>query len=135
MARDAKGEGLSPSALRICYRHLVLMAVFLGVQASIVQPAFGGPVPDQFIGRLYTEALGRAPDQGGWTSHTDSAFWQTCNASRLRDKAQEFYGGTEYWGSLGGPGPATTSRSEQGSSHSIVACWRASQTQPAWSGI
>jgi hypothetical protein len=34
-------------------------------------PGSSGVVPSQFIAKMYTEALGRAPDQIGWFLYTD----------------------------------------------------------------
>lgn len=52
--------------------------------------------PGQFIAKLYTEALGRLPDQNAWTS-LQSRFNQSgCQRSTLRAVATSIYTSTEF---------------------------------------
>lgn len=59
-------------------------------------PAGNGAVPAQFIAKLYTEGLGRAPDQASWAA--DVSYFQAngCNASTLSTVGQQVYNSTEF---------------------------------------
>src|SRR6266496_4458360 len=49
-------------------------------------------VPAQFIAKLYTEALGRIPDQGGWQSAVTHFAQNGCGSSSLAA-----YGEAVFW--------------------------------------
>jgi hypothetical protein len=53
-------------------------------------------VPAQFVAKLYSEALGRIPDAGGWTSHLNAVTNRGCNAGTIRDLIREFYTSGEF---------------------------------------
>ena len=55
-----------------------------------------GSVPAQFIAKLYTEGLGRAPDQAGWANFV--SYFQTngCSASTLSTEGEQIYTSTEF---------------------------------------
>ena len=54
--------------------------------------------PSQYISKLYTEALGRAPDQEGWQYHLNYFINRACNASSLSDAAKNIFNSPEYAG-------------------------------------
>jgi hypothetical protein len=53
-------------------------------------------IPSQYIAKLYSEALGRAPDQRGWTSY--SRYFQSngCSAKTLALVGSAFYNSPEF---------------------------------------
>jgi hypothetical protein len=53
-------------------------------------------IPTQYIAKLYTEALGRAPDQTGWSN--DMAYFQTsgCTAASLTTIGESVYNSDEF---------------------------------------
>jgi hypothetical protein len=53
-------------------------------------------VPAQFVAKLYSEALGRAPDPAGWLLHNSSFAANGCSAATLRSAAIAFFGSAEY---------------------------------------
>jgi hypothetical protein len=55
------------------------------------------PVPAQFIGKMYTEALGRAPDYPGWVAYTNKFATEGCTTAKLREVAYTFYTTDEYY--------------------------------------
>jgi hypothetical protein len=57
-------------------------------------------IPTQYIAKLYTEALGRAPDQTGWSR--DVAYFQTkgCTAASLAAIGASVYNSNEFAGDV-----------------------------------
>ncbi|MEM7535405.1 MAG: DUF4214 domain-containing protein [Chloroflexota bacterium] len=53
-------------------------------------------VPGQFIAKMYTEALGRAPDSGGWQSNSNYFAANGCSSSTLRFIGKNIYKSTEF---------------------------------------
>lgn len=55
-------------------------------------------IPAQWIAKIYSEGLGRAPDQGAWTNMT--AFFQSngCSATTLAEKGEQIYLSSEFSG-------------------------------------
>jgi hypothetical protein len=70
----------------------VAVAVPVTAQAAVV--GAGG----QFVAKLYSEALGRAPDPGGWASSTQVIQANDCSAGVLRDLARGVYTSAEFEG-------------------------------------
>jgi hypothetical protein len=83
----------------------LLAAVSLVVPAFVVALA-GAPspagaatvVPSQWIAKVYSEGLGRAPDQGAWANMV--AFFQAngCSATTLAEKGEPIYESSEFTG-------------------------------------
>jgi hypothetical protein len=55
-------------------------------------------VPSQFIAKLYSEVLGRAPDGGGWQAQTNYFLSSGCSQATLSAFASNILGSTEYTG-------------------------------------
>ncbi|MBN1128301.1 MAG: DUF4214 domain-containing protein [Chitinispirillaceae bacterium] len=53
-------------------------------------------IPNQYIAKLYSEALGRAPDQAGWQGWINHFKTNGCTAASLRDAANAFFTSAEY---------------------------------------
>lgn len=53
-------------------------------------------VPAQFIAKLYSEALGRAPDQGGWNAYVGYFAANGCSFTTLRTIGMEFFTSNEF---------------------------------------
>jgi uncharacterized protein DUF4214 len=93
-------------------RSRLLAAVSLAVAAFAVALA-GTPspaaaanvVPSQWIAKIYSEGLGRAPDQAAWNNMV--AFFQSngCSATTLAEKGEPIYESSEFSG-LGYDNPA-----------------------------
>jgi hypothetical protein len=58
--------------------------------AAAVQP------PGQFVAKLYTEALGRAPDAGGWSFYLNSFAAGGCTRDTVQQTARAFYTSPEF---------------------------------------
>lgn len=52
--------------------------------------------PGQFIAKMYTELLGRAPDHYGWKYYLEQIHKQGCSVDTLRDTARSFYLSNEF---------------------------------------
>jgi hypothetical protein len=74
----------------------VLVAALLMSGMTPAQAQTTATVPAQFVAKLYTEALGRAPDQGGWSAGI--AFFEAdgCTAATLAALGQFFYLSPEF---------------------------------------
>lgn len=59
---------------------------------SLIQAA----VPSQFIAKQYTEALGRAPDSGGWQAYTNYFNASGCSQSTLSYMTGQIFSAGEY---------------------------------------
>jgi hypothetical protein len=53
-------------------------------------------VPDAFVARLHTEALGEAPDQDAWSAATSSFHARGCTTATLQEFARRIYTGEDY---------------------------------------
>jgi hypothetical protein len=65
---------------------------------GIAQPAVAAAVPAQFVSKMYTEALGRLPDPGGWTNYLNHFQINGCSANSLRQVTRAFYLSQEFAG-------------------------------------
>ena len=66
-------------------------------------------VPDGFVARLSTEALGHAPDQRAWEAATSYFQEHGCTTATVQEYARRIYTGDEYAGlDLGAPERAIT---------------------------
>jgi hypothetical protein len=53
-------------------------------------------IPTQWIAKMYTEALGRIPDQSGWQNSSNNFSAGSCTAATLKSHGRAFYLSTEY---------------------------------------
>lgn len=72
--------------------------VLAGFLLLLVTPAARAEVPSQFIARMYTEALGRAPDSSGWQLYTNQFLASGCSQATLSALTGNFFGSAEYAG-------------------------------------
>lgn len=70
----------------------------LAIVSSLPASAAPSKVPWQFITRLYTEALGRAPDQNGYQSKVNYFSSAGCNTASITSVVSSVYNSTEYSG-------------------------------------
>lgn len=81
---------------------LVAAAAFTTLAAQAVSaPAAQAAVPGaggQFVAKLYSEALGRAPDSGGWASSVQAITANNCSAAVLRSLVHGVYTSGEFGG-------------------------------------
>jgi hypothetical protein len=89
--------------MRPCSFALALLAVAL-TSLALAAPA-AAVVPTQWIAKMYTEALGRVPDQTGWQNSVDNFNTNGCSASTLQNHGAPFYKSSEFNG-LGYDNPA-----------------------------
>lgn len=75
-------------------RFISYFAAVLAV-ASGATPAQAA-VPAQFVAKLYTEALGRAPDAAGWSSRIQYFIDNSCNSARLALHANDILTSSEF---------------------------------------
>lgn len=83
-----------PRRLLVALNVLAVLAL-----ASSPQPAAAaGVVPTQWIAKVYTEGLGRLPDQTAWQNMV--AYFQTngCSAATLQAKGEPIYNSAEFNG-------------------------------------
>lgn len=69
-----------------------------GAPAAAAATAAKTYVPAQFIAKMYTEALGRIPDQAGWHSATTYFSQNGCGAASLAAWGEAVYSSQEYSG-------------------------------------
>jgi hypothetical protein len=74
---------------------LLLAFVFPGFNSAA---RAANVIPTQFIAKMYTEALGRAPDQNGWTAYVEGFQKKGCTAAELSKVGQSFYNSVEFNG-------------------------------------
>jgi len=83
-------------------RSLAALVLALPLLAGVAVPAAPASaatvVPAQWIAKIYSEGLGRAPDQGAWSSMV--AFFQSdgCSATTLAEKGEPIYLSGEFSG-------------------------------------
>lgn len=75
--------------------HRMLVAFTL-CSISSAFPALAASPPSQFIAKIYTEALGRAPTEQEWESAHYTFRTGAINSTTLRNWAKPIYMGTEY---------------------------------------
>jgi hypothetical protein len=85
-------NALLNSHVSYLYR-LLLFAIIAG--QALPAGAQNG-VPSQFIAKMYTEALGRAPDQLGWSEFADYFRISGCGTRELSLVGQVFYASHEF---------------------------------------
>jgi hypothetical protein len=85
------GSALSSTVLKKIMIKRVLAAWALACVASLSYAS-----PYQFTARLYTEALGRAPDPTGWSQDAIYFYFMGCNKTSLRAAAQGVFTSPEY---------------------------------------
>lgn len=78
---------------------IALVALILGSLLTIAPRAAASVyVPGQFIAKQYSEALGRLPDQSGWSSQANWISGHGCNAGALKDVGSSLYTSGEFTG-------------------------------------
>ncbi|MEW9555818.1 DUF4214 domain-containing protein [Nonomuraea sp. NPDC050783] len=81
-------------------RVLVLVLALVAGGATLTggpgRAAAAGTVPAQFFAKMYSEALGRMPDPGGWASMVDDFATHGCGRERLGERVRGFYTSAEY---------------------------------------
>lgn len=82
--------------LNICKIKIKTARVGVAVVLGLVQPLALAAIPSAFVTRLYTEALGRAPDAPGWKSLLASKAGMTCTLAMAQDFGRNFYSSSEY---------------------------------------
>jgi hypothetical protein len=77
-------------------RIILAWIILVGSLGYAAHPAAATSViPTQYITRLYTEALGRAPDQPSW-QNMESQFASGCTVAQLKALGKSFYTTGEY---------------------------------------
>ncbi len=73
-----------------------LAPLLIVIAGTLSQTAGAAVIPTQFLAKLYTEALGRAPDQTGWNAYL--SYFQTngCGAAQLAHVGEQFCASTEF---------------------------------------
>jgi hypothetical protein len=84
---------------------LVSIAVLAFVALGAISAPVEAAVKGQYIAKMYTEGLGRIPDQGGWLYYIDLFATQGCNATTLRNLGVGVYTSSEF-NNLGYDNPA-----------------------------
>src|SRR4051794_14121145 len=74
------------------HRTLACSVVLAG---TISVPAAAG-FPAQFSAKLYTEAFGRIPDQGGWQNQNNYFTQYGCSASTLAVRGEDIFTSDEF---------------------------------------
>lgn len=64
--------------------------------AGVVAETAAAARPEQFVAKLYTEALGRVPDQAGWADAVRFFDVNGCSAATLKTKGQQIFGSAEF---------------------------------------
>ncbi len=72
------------------------VALCLTINCSIAATSGAQQAPSQFIAKTYTEALGRAPDQGGWASAVTIFQNTSCTQATLKQWGRVRYLSHEY---------------------------------------
>ncbi|WP_327586901.1 hypothetical protein OHA25_07765 [Nonomuraea sp. NBC_00507] len=66
------------------------------VASAPLPAAAAGRVPAQFIAKMYSEALGRMPDAGGWAAMVADFSAHGCSTERIRERVRAFYTSSEF---------------------------------------
>src|SRR5215813_12910985 len=73
------------------------LSLFIGLLLlGLFSTASWAAVPGQFIGKMYTEALGRAPDPSGWQGFVNYFQQNGCSQPTLRQVGETFFLSPEY---------------------------------------
>jgi hypothetical protein len=76
---------------------IVLLLVSLCGGLAVAPPAKAADrVPAQFVAKLYSEALGRAPEPGGWSFHLSEFENAGCTLESVRHMVRVFYNSSEF---------------------------------------
>jgi hypothetical protein len=81
---------------RIWASALAALAVFAGVVVVDRVADAATRVPAQLVAKLYSEALGRMPDAGGWTFYLNTFATKGCNTKTVTDLVRTFYASSEF---------------------------------------
>ena len=91
---------------RICSILIISLLAFAGLSNVVHTSASASdPIPYQYIAKVYTEGLGRAPDQSGWASSASYFASNGCNAASLEYLGKSALESVEFTG-LGYSNPA-----------------------------
>lgn len=77
---------------------LTAAATLGGGLAAAPPAAADGLVPTQYVAKLYTQVLGRGPDQAGWADATGYFSTNGCSQATLTTKGQQFFQSAEFTG-------------------------------------
>lgn len=77
-------------------RALLAVAVTFVALDAAAPPARAAVVPGQFVAKLHTEGLGRAPAPGEWVRWVRRFEREGCALRSLRRAARIVYGGREF---------------------------------------
>jgi len=77
------------------FRH-VAAAFFVVFVFATSGSAHAGYFPAQFSAKLYTEALGRIPDQGGWQGQSNYFTQAGCSSATLSVRGQDIFTSSEF---------------------------------------
>jgi hypothetical protein len=77
-------------------RNRLLFHLVVGLGLLTAQSLAIAAVPTQFIAKMYTEVLGRAPDPTGWSGYVQFFTQNGCSQSTLTTAARQFYLSQEY---------------------------------------
>jgi hypothetical protein len=81
---------LDSRSLRGIFRAAIALVVAIGAAQT------NAAVPAQYIAKLYTEALGRAPDASGWSSRINYFGSNSCNVGTLQIHGQDVLLSSEF---------------------------------------
>lgn len=70
-------------------------AVAIAASLLVASPVLA-VVPDQFIAKIYTEGLGRLPDQSGWTGRANDFAANGCTLTRVKNHLRDVYNSAEF---------------------------------------
>jgi hypothetical protein len=73
---------MKPAKLFFFIKLAACFCVILGATAA------NAAVPNQWLGQIYVEALGRVPDENGWNSNVAQFSGGVCNATKVKAVAQ-----------------------------------------------
>lgn len=73
------------------------LKVYLFIYLSLcIVPVVQAAAPNQWLSKLYTEVLGRAPDQSGWQSYQVNFPGGSCSSTVLKNVAMSFLLSSEF---------------------------------------
>jgi hypothetical protein len=79
-------------------RRFLQSTVLICVAAMATGATAQNVIPTQYLAKLYTEALGRAPDQQGWTGYVAYFAKHGCSATTLQSVSTTIYNSSEFAG-------------------------------------
>src|ERR1700704_1019390 len=83
---------------RVAVAVVLLSMVFAGPVVAASPASAATPPPAPFIAKMYTEALGRMPEAGGWAANIDAYGRTGCTLDAIRQSIRGFYLSTEFLG-------------------------------------